>query len=79
MYGITGMGMFSGWLLMALFWFTVIMLVIWGLRVLLVNEHSPSTREIPSTPLNIAQQRYAKGELSREEYLALVQDISQTQ
>ena len=54
-----------GMLLMALFWIGVIVLVVWGLT------HIFSTRQ-PRVELDaeeILKQRYARGEISREEFV----------
>jgi putative membrane protein len=54
-----------GMLVMALFWIGVIVLVVWGLT------HAFSTRQ-PRVELDaeeILKQRYARGEISREEFV----------
>lgn len=58
-----GMG-WLGMLAMALFWVGLIALIIWGLRGLVVGQ---STSRGPSA-LEILQQRFARGEISREEF-----------
>jgi len=67
MGGYTAMAGFGwlGMLLMALFWIGVIVLVVWGLT------HVFSTRQ-PRVELDaeeILKQRYARGEISREELI----------
>lgn len=75
-YGWEGLPMFWGGWWMLLFWALVIGLAIWGLRVLFGSPNAPSygTREL--SPLEIAQRRYARGDISREAYLTLVDDLS---
>ncbi len=77
MDGYYGIGMWGGALMMVLFWLAVAGLGIWGLRMLF-----PGGRSAPATPptsaLDIARVRYSRGELSRDDYLALVEDLKQT-
>jgi putative membrane protein len=64
-YGMmAGMG-WLGLLLMALFWIGVILLVVWGL-----SNAFPSRRQAAEPDAEeILKRRYARGEISREEYL----------
>jgi len=75
-YGFDGWGMFwGGGLLMILFWIGVIALIVWGLKALLTNERAPQRPSPTLSALDIAKARYARGEISREEYLALIADL----
>jgi putative membrane protein len=58
-YGFMG----GGWLFMGLFWLVVIIGI-----VALVRAAGGSRREPRKTALDILQERYARGEISREEY-----------
>jgi putative membrane protein len=70
-------GMWGGGLLMVLFWLVVIGLAIWGLRALFPDNHSVQIG--PGTsPLDIVQLRYSRGEISRDEYLALMEYLKQS-
>ena len=63
-YGMmAGMG-WLGLLLMALFWVGVILLVVWGL-----SNAFPSRQAVEPDAAEILKRRYAKGEISREEYM----------
>ena len=64
-YGLIGGFGGLGMLVMALFWIGVIVLVVWGLSSLF------ATRQPNVTPgaEEILKQRYARGEISRAEYL----------
>ncbi len=77
MGGYYGIGMWSGALLMVLFWLAMIVLAIWGLRALFPGGRSAQATAVPS-PLDVVQMRYSRGELSRDEYLALVEDLKHT-
>lgn len=58
-----GMG-WLGMLTMALFWIGVILLIVWG-----VNNLSRATSSTTGPDaLEILRQRYARGEISRDEY-----------
>ncbi len=74
MNGYWGWGMWAGAVLMALFWAVVILLAVWGLRMLFPDRRSTSSAAA-NTPLEIAQRRYSRGEISRDEYLALLADL----
>ena len=64
-YGMmAGMG-WLGLLLMALFWVGVILLVVWGLS----NAFPKQRQAIEPDAAEILKRRYARGEISREEYL----------
>ena len=65
-----GMGwwMVFGSIWMVAFWAVIIALVIWGIRKLTQREGSgPGTTE-KRAPLDIAKERYARGDLSKEEF-----------
>ena len=71
-FGWWGMGF--GIVLMLLFW----ILVIFGIAALirwLLAQSSPSRGSRDKTPLEIAQERYARGEIDREEYEQKKRDL----
>jgi len=64
-YGMmAGMG-WLGLLLLALFWVGVILLVVWGLS----NAFPRQRQAVEPDAEEILKRRYAKGEISREEYV----------
>ncbi len=70
----TGMGWwmaFSG-VGMVLFWGGLIALIVWGITKLTKQSDSASKRD----PLDAAKERYAKGEISREEFEQIKKDLS---
>ncbi len=74
MNGYWGWDMWGGAALMILLWAAVIVLAIWGLRLLFPGRQS--TVSAPAnTALEIAQIRYSRGEISHDEYLALMADL----
>jgi putative membrane protein len=60
-----GMGwwMVFGGILMVLFWGGIITLIIWGISRL--TRHSSIDKP---TPLEIAKERYARGEITKEQF-----------
>jgi putative membrane protein len=66
-----GWWMIFGWLWFAIFWGGIIALVIWVVRKL--TERGGS--EGRYSALDIAKQRYARGEISREEFEQIKKDL----
>ncbi len=65
-----GMG-WLGLLAMLLFWVNLMALVIWGVSNLL-----PTQRPAPQADaVEIVRQRFARGEISREEYLEAIETL----
>lgn len=73
-------GMGWGWMLfgglwMLVFWAVIITLVVWGIKK--VTERGGSSAKLPEkpTPLDIAKERYAKGDISREQFEQIKKDL----
>lgn len=65
----------AGWivlmlLMMALFWGGTILLIIWGVR-----QFTGSSRQRDSRALEILEERYARGDIDREEFESRRQDL----
>jgi putative membrane protein len=60
-----GWWMIFGGIWMIVFWGVIIGLVVWGIRAVTDRRDRPS---LESSPLEIAQRRYARGEISKEEF-----------
>jgi putative membrane protein len=73
-YGGMGWWMMFGGLLMLAFWGGIIALVVWGVKKLV--EHGGSGTAQKRDPLDIAKERYAKGEISKEEFAQIKKDLS---
>lgn len=70
-----GWGMGLGFIFMLLFW----ALVILGIAALirwLMTQSSPGKNSHDKTPLEIVQERYARGEINREEYEQKLRDLT---
>jgi putative membrane protein len=71
-----GWGMGFGMLFMLLFW----VLVILGIAALIrwmTTQSSPGRGTREKSPLNILQERYARGEIDKEEYEQKKRDLQQ--
>lgn len=60
-----------GWLTMPLFWGSIILLVVW-----LVREASSHDTQHGNKALEILKERYAKGEISKEEFDSKKKDLT---
>lgn len=71
-YGFGGMmSWLGGGFLMLAFWVLLILLLIWAVRESKHGNHSPSG----DRSLDILNERYAKGEIDKEEFKAKKKDI----
>jgi putative membrane protein len=61
-----------GGISMMLLWIGVIILVIWGVMKIAGSSDS----ETKSDALNIAKERYAKGEIAKEEFEQIKKDLN---
>jgi putative membrane protein len=68
-----GMGWWMLWggLMMIVFWGAVVGLVIWG-----VSRVTGERRRDEESSLDIARRRYARGEITRDEFEQLGRDLS---
>ncbi|OIQ98659.1 hypothetical protein GALL_193170 [mine drainage metagenome] len=74
--GFWGWGMGLGFLFMLLFWGFII-LGITALIRWLMTQSSPIRGSHDKSPLEILQERYARGEIDREEYEQKKRDLEQ--
>lgn len=72
-----GMGwwMLFGGMWMLVFWAVVIGLIVWAV-IRLTRRNGDHSGERKDTPLEIARQRYARGDISREEFEQIRKDLS---
>lgn len=74
--GYSGWGMSFGMVFMLLFWALVVLGIVALIRVLMAQSSSGrGSRD--KTPLEIVQERYARGEIDREEYEQKKRDLEQ--
>jgi putative membrane protein len=70
---------FGGWgiLGMILLWIGLVFLAVWLVRFIFASPRPPDSHaHRPLTPREILDQRYARGEISREQYELMKKDIS---
>lgn len=68
-----------GWMLlggiwMIIFWGIIIFLIVWGVKKL--TEHRGGATYEHRSPLDIAKERYARGEISKEQFEQIKKDLS---
>jgi putative membrane protein len=74
-WGDYGWGMGFGWLFMVLFWALVILGVVYIFKM--VSERSRPA-EKGETALDILKKRYAKGEITKEEFERMKDDLAKS-
>ncbi len=65
---------FGGW--MIILWVVVVGLIVWGVVALAKRGTSTSDTTQKRDPLDIAKERYAKGEISKEELKEIKKNLS---
>ena len=78
-----GMGWWMLWggLMMIFLWGAIIALVVWAVQSLGRRDDArtqPGATSPPRTPLEIAKERYARGEIGRDEFEQLKRDLQET-
>ncbi len=68
--------MFFGGPWMIIFWVVIVALIVWGVIALTKRGTSASDTPQKREPLDIAKERYAKGEISKEELEQIKKDLS---
>lgn len=71
-WGNYGWGMGFGWIFMVLFWALVILGIVYIVQTISRRSGQSGTEE---TPLDILKKRYAKGEISKEEFGRMKDDL----
>ena len=69
-----------GWVVMLLFWGLVIVGIVFLIRWLVMPTVEQGRAGLPSahkTPADILRERYARGEIEREEFLRRLYDVSE--
>ena len=65
---------FGGWMIIV--WIVVIGLIVWGVVALLRRGSSAPDTSQKRDPLEIARERYAKGEISKGEFEEIKKNLS---
>jgi putative membrane protein len=74
MHNFGGWWMLGGGLMMFLFWGGLIALAVWGITRM--TRHSGYYSTTNQTPIDIAKERYAKGEINKEQFEQIKKDLS---
>lgn len=70
-----GYGMGFGNIWMIIFWIVIIAIGIWALASLFPRAGDSTSTKSENDALTILKQRYARGELSKEEYQSIRHDL----
>jgi len=77
-----GWWMLWGGLMMVFFWGAIIALIVWAVQSLSQRDGGQTQRGGATppvrTPLEIAKERYARGEISRDEFEQMKRDLEET-
>jgi putative membrane protein len=65
-----------GWILMLLFWVLVIVGILAIVKWLVSGPGTGNSTAAPKTPLEILEERYARGEIDRDEFEQKKRDLS---
>jgi putative membrane protein len=65
----------SGWMIFGGIWSLLVFILIILLIIWAVNKYSGKDTKDRISPLDIARERYAKGEISREEFEQIKKDL----
>jgi putative membrane protein len=75
--GMMGYGMGGGWsIIMMAFWIAVIVGIIFLIRWVVLSTDRKHATKAEDSSLQILKNRYAKGEINKEEYEKIKSDIS---
>jgi putative membrane protein len=68
------MGFGSGWFFMIIFWVVVVLCLVFFIRMIAGS----GKREEKETAMDILKKRYAKGEITKEEFDRIKEDLTGT-
>ena len=60
---------------MILVWVALVAVTVWAVGMLFPHRHSSGSSEAGQRPLDILERRYARGDISREQYELIRRDI----
>ena len=65
---------FGGWMIIV--WVLIVGLIVWGVIALVKHSSSTTNTSQKRDPLDTAKERYASGEISKEEYEEIKTNLS---
>ncbi len=65
---------FGGW--MIIIWVVIIALIVWGVVTLVRHSSSTLDTSHKRDPMEIARERYAKGEINKEQFEEIKKNLS---
>jgi putative membrane protein len=68
--------MVFGGIAILVFWGVIIWLVVWGITRLTGDKRTSGGTGVGRSPLDIAKERYARGEITREQFEQIKKDLS---
>jgi len=73
MNGMFGGGMWFGWI----FWIVMIAIIVWAVTLFTNKSRSENSNNFveKETPLSILKKRYAKGEITKEQFDEMKKDL----
>jgi putative membrane protein len=72
-YGGMGWWMVFGGIIFILFWGLIIYLIVWGIRRFSISRGTGGSDQ--RSPLDIAKERYARGEITKEQFDQIKRDL----
>jgi putative membrane protein len=76
MWGSHGWGIGYGWIYMIILWAVVITAIAYTIRFFLMKKSGPELGH--EAPLDILKRRYAKGEITRQEFERMRDDVKKS-
>jgi putative membrane protein len=76
-FGFGGMGLFGGWIGLILniaFMIGIVILIVWAVKRF--TSGNVSSGSAAQTPREIVQARYARGEITRDQYQQMLSDLN---
>lgn len=65
-------GMWLGWI----FWLVVLVLIVWFIFNQIYKNKKDSSTPVQETALDILKKRYAKGEITKEQFEQMIKDLN---
>lgn len=74
-HGMMGFGFGTGGLAMILFWVVVVVVIVLAVRWLRRDDSGQRGQSRSHAALDVLEERYARGEITRDEFLSMKKDL----